>query len=312
MGSARWLRSELALARTHLDEALALYESRPHHASDILIGFDVGITSLAWQACVLWLLGYPDQASRCLREALRAAQDSGHAPTLALTRGIAGMAFSLFGRDAAAAWQQANALRQLNEVALAFGPLADSLAGRSATEESRNESAVQQMRQGMAAFEELGTRLGRAAQLLLLAQRYAQADQVGAGLAVLDEALTWMGQTGVRMLEAEAYRLRGDLLLAGRSSAQGAFDRASTATAEACYRHAIAVARGQEARWWELRATVSLCRLLKERNASQDTDSSEAHQMLAEIYDRFTEGFDTPDLREARDLLTEIGCAAFA
>jgi predicted ATPase len=72
------------------------------------------------------------------------------------------------------------------------------------------------------------------------------------------------------------------------------------------------VARQQGARWWELRATVSLCRLLKEWKSSQDTDSIEAHEMLAEIYCRFTEGFDTPDLQEARDLLTESGCVKLA
>jgi predicted ATPase len=72
-----------------------------------------------------------------------------------------------------------------------------------------------------------------------------------------------------------------------------------------CFRRAIAVARRQEARWWELRATVSLCRLLKERKAPQDTDCAEAFQTLAEIYGRFTEGFEMPDMREARALLAE-------
>ena len=66
------------------------------------------------------------------------------------------------------------------------------------------------------------------------------------------------------------------------------------------------MARQQEARWWELRATVSLCRLLMERNAPQDTDCAEALQTLAEIYGWFSEGFDTPDLREARALLAEV------
>ncbi len=162
------------------------------------------------------------------------------------------------------------------------------------------------MREGMTTFQALGTRLGRPAQFLLLAQRYAEAGQTEAGLATLDEALVWMERSGVCILEAENHRLRGDLLLAGRSSGQAAADPGVTAAAEACYRRAIAVARRQEARWWELRASVSLCRLLKERNAPQDADCAEAHQMLAEIYDWFTEGFDTPDLREARALLEEL------
>jgi tetratricopeptide (TPR) repeat protein len=305
VGSARWLRAELALARTHLDKALALYDRRSYHTSDILFGFDIGIISHAWQACVLSLLGHPDQASRCLQEALRAAEERDHAVTLALTRGIAGMVLSLMGRDPVAARQQVEALRGSSAVALIFGSLADSLAVRRPAEEGQNEADLQQMREGMATFQAQGTRLGRPAQLLLLAQGYAQAGKTEAGLAALDEALTWMDQTGVCMLEAEAHRLRGELLLADRFLGTETPDPAVGSAAEVCFRRAIAVARRQEARWWELRATVSLCRLLKERKAPQDTDCAEALQTLAEIYDWFTEGFDTLDLREARALLAE-------
>ena len=148
VGSAWWVRGELILAHSHLEKTLALYDHRLQPAIDALLGVSVWITSLTRRACVLWLLGYPDQAARCQEEALRAAQESGHAPTLALARGTAGMALSLFGRDAAAARQQVNALRGLNQVALVFGPLADSLTGRSATEESRNESSLQQIARG--------------------------------------------------------------------------------------------------------------------------------------------------------------------
>jgi len=138
--------------------------------------------------------------------------------------------------------------------------------------------------------------------LLLLAQGYTRAGKAEAAMASLDQALAWMGQTGICMLEAEAHRLRGELLLAGRSPATE-----TGAAAEACFRRAIAVARQQEARWWELRATVSLCRLFEEgKNGPQYVSWAEAHQMLAEVYGRFTEGFDTPDLREARDLLAEV------
>jgi predicted ATPase len=161
------------------------------------------------------------------------------------------------------------------------------------------------MRQGLATFELVGTPLGHAAQLLLLAQGYARAGKAEAALASLDEALAWMRQTGVCLLEAEAHRLRGELLLAGQCLEHAPSDPGIPEAAEACFRRAIAVARRQEARWWELRATVSLCRLLKERKAPQDTDCAEAFQTLAEIYGRFTEGFQMPDMREARALLAE-------
>ena len=305
MGSAQWLRAELTLARTHLEKALALHDRRPYHTSDILFGFDIGIICHAWQACVLWLLGHPDQASRCLQEALRAAHDRDHSITLALTRGIAGMVLSLMGRDPAAARQQVDALRGLSQAGLPFGPWADSLASRRPAKESQNEAGLQQMREGMATFQILGTRLGRPAQLLLLAHGYAQADEAEAGLPALDEALAWMDQSGVCMLEAEAHRLRGELLLAGRSPGMETADPAVGAAAEVCFRRAIAVARRQEARWWELRAAVSLSRLLKECDRPNNVSRAEARQALAAIYGWFTEGFETPDLQEARALLAE-------
>jgi hypothetical protein len=304
-GSARWLRGDLDAARRDLDEALALKVHCPHLTSDLPFGFDIGITSLARQACVLWLRGHPDQASRFLQEAVNAAQARGHPITLALTRGMAGMVLSVIGRDAVAARLQVDALRQLSAAGLFFEPWADSLAGRISAEENQTEESLQRMRQGLAAFQMVGTPLGRAAQLVLLAQGYARAGKVEAAMAALDQALAWMGQTGICMLEAETHRLRGELLLAGRSPGTETSDSAVGSAAEVCFRRAIAVARRQEARWWELRATVSLCRLLKERKAPQDTDCAEAFQTLAEIYGRFTEGFEMPDMREARALLAE-------
>ena len=305
MGSACWLRGELILARGHLDKALALCDRCPYQTSDTLFGFDVGIISLAWQSCVRWLLGHPDQASRSLQEAVNAAQERGHPITLALTRGTAGMILAVIGRDAAAARLQVDALRELSAAGLFFEPWADSLAGRSSAEQNQTEERLQQMRQGLAAFQMVGTPLGRAAQLVLLAQGYARAGKMDSGLASLDEALTWMRQSGVCMLEAEAHRLQGELLLAGQSLEPARADPAILAAAEACFRRAITVARQQGARWWELRATSSLCRLLKDRNAPQHTSRTEARQMLAEIYGWFSEGFDLPDLQEARVLLAE-------
>ena len=198
-----------------------------------------------------------------------------------------------------------DALRELSAAGLFFEPWADSLAGRSSAEENQTEESLQQMRQGLAAFQMVGTPLGRAAQLVLLAQGYARAGKVEAAMAALDEALTWMGQTGVCMIEAETHRLRGELLLAGWSPAMRASESAVGATAEVCFRRAIIVARRQQARWWELRATISLYRLLEERNGPQYASRTEARQMLAEVYGWFTEGFDMPDLQEARALLAE-------
>jgi len=105
-------------------------------------------------------------------------------------------------------------------------------------------------------------------------------------------------QTDERHWEAELYRLKGELLLMQGHDAEA---EASLHQAESCFQHAVEVARRQSAKSWELRATVSLCRLWQVQGRMD-----EARQMLAEVYGWFTEGFDTPDLQEAKALLEEL------
>jgi class 3 adenylate cyclase/tetratricopeptide (TPR) repeat protein len=126
-----------------------------------------------------------------------------------------------------------------------------------------------------------------------LAEGCLRAGYVEPGLEVVDESLAVARISGVTMYEAETSRLKGELLIAK--------DTKSTGPAEECYRKAIDVARGQDAKSWELRATVSLARLLA--NTGRRV---EAHAMLAEVYGWFTEGFDTADLKDAKTLLEEL------
>src|SRR5499427_8861055 len=103
---------------------------------------------------------------------------------------------------------------------------------------------------------------------------------------MLDESLAHIERTGEQVDEAEMLRLKGEMLLMRTPSA--------TIEAEKCFRGALEVARAQEAKWWELRTSVSLARLLR------DTDRrNEARTMLGEIYNWFTEGFELADLKEA-------------
>jgi predicted ATPase len=128
----------------------------------------------------------------------------------------------------------------------------------------------------------------------LLAEAYGADGHPDAGLHALAEALTVMDDTGVRSYAAELYRLKGALLLQ-----QVVPDAAQ---AEACFHQALDVARQQQARSWELRATTSLARLWQSQGKRQ-----EAYDVLAPVYGWFTEGFDTADLQEAQALLEELG-----
>jgi predicted ATPase len=165
--------------------------------------------------------------------------------------------------------------------------------GWSLVEEGQKEEGIAQLRQCLAALAEQKFRVWRPSLLGLLAEAYGKAGQVEDGLTILDEALELVHQTGERHDEANLYRLKGELLLT--------LPNAHQAEAEACFRHAIALARCQGAKSWELRAVLSLSRLYHQQGKEED-----ARPMLAEIYGWFTEGFDTVDLQEARALLQVV------
>jgi predicted ATPase len=148
------------------------------------------------------------------------------------------------------------------------------------------------MHQGLAAWRATGAEIARPSYLALLAEWYGNAGQGAAGLDVLAEARAAAQHRQERFYEAELYRLEGALLLAQSG------DR--VAEAATCFQQALTIARHQQARWWELRAAMSLARLWQ-----QQGKQTEAHELLAPIYGWFTEGFDTADLQEAKVLLDE-------
>jgi predicted ATPase len=153
------------------------------------------------------------------------------------------------------------------------------------------EEGMAQIRAGMAALNSIGVRCNLTGALRALADAQIRAGRPEEARATLADVLALVAETDERIWEAELHRLQGELLLT-----QG-----DEAGAEASLQRAIQVARRQQARSWELRATMSLGRLWRDQGKT-----GEARQRLAEIYGWFTEGFDTPDLVEARTLLAEL------
>jgi predicted ATPase len=149
------------------------------------------------------------------------------------------------------------------------------------------------MRQGVTDVRATGTRVSLPQYLPVLAEASGTLGQVDAGVSMVTEALEVAEQTGVRWYEAETYRIKGTVLLH-----QAVPDAAQ---AEACFQQALAIARHQEAKAWELRAATSLAHLWQSQDKRQD-----AYDLLAPVYNWFTEGFDTADLQEARELLAAL------
>ena len=163
--------------------------------------------------------------------------------------------------------------------------------GWARAEQGRIENGIAQMRSGLAGLRSLAAELARPLALSALAAACGKLSQSDDALALVDEALATAEKTGERHWDTEIYRLKGELLLKSKRSPE----------AETCFRHAIDIARRQSAKSLELRAVMSLSRLLRKQDKKV-----EARQMLADIYGWFTEGFDTPDLKEAKALLEEL------
>jgi predicted ATPase len=185
------------------------------------------------------------------------------------------------------------------------------LLGWALAEEGRIEDGLAQIHEGIAGYRATGAELETPYWLSLLAQAQGRAGQPEEALRTLTEAMHGVQQHGVRICEAELHRLRGELLLqqadpmdhqrASGPPASAAIDAPVTTESEACFRDAIEIARRQQAKSLELRAVMSLSRLLERQGRRE-----EACQMLAQVYGWFTEGFDTADLKDARALLDQL------
>jgi predicted ATPase len=284
----------LTLCRTYVEQGLALYDARQHHALAFRYGIDLGVFFLSEAARTLWLLGFPEQASTSIREALTLARTLAHPFSLAFALHWA-TTIHQWRREAPAAQEQAEASMAFSrEQGFALWvPGGTVLRGWALTEQGQIEEGITQMRQGMTAWQATGAEVDRPYYLVLLAEGYGKAAQAEAGLHVLAEALTVVDAIEERYYEAELYRLQGVLLLACSTE--------HDTEAETCFRHALDIARRQQAKSWELRAAMSLAQLWQ-----QQGKRDAARQLLAPIYGWFTEGFDTTDLQEAKVLLDEL------
>jgi predicted ATPase len=173
------------------------------------------------------------------------------------------------------------------------------LRGWLLVRQGQGDAGMAQLQQGITAYRATGAEVARASHLLYLAEASGAMGQPEAGLEALAEAQTLVDKTGDRWREAEGYRLRGELLLqSGVQEPQSTHRNPHAEEAEACLWQALRVARCQEAKSLELRATMSLSRLWHCQGKL-----AEARQLLAEVYGWFTEGFATTDLQEARTWL---------
>jgi predicted ATPase len=330
VGETLFFLGEFSTARRHLEQGIACYTPKQHHSQAFFYGVaDPGVFCLTEGAHILWLLGYPDQARQRSQEALTLARELSHPMSVAFAL-MHGAWIHVFLREEQAVHERAEMLIQLCTDQgfpnlLAHGAIEQ---GWALAKRREREKGVAQIRQGLAALQALDVEIGRPTYLAWLAEACQREGRVEEGLRTLDEALEEVGRTEERWYEAELYRLKGELTLQKFQVSSSKFQVPPNPQAEvereaeACFLKAIEVARQQQAKSWELRATMSLVRLRQQQAVEQGARSkeqgarttqhetraklAEARRMLSEIYHWFAEGFDTKDLQEAKALLESL------
>jgi predicted ATPase len=293
-GLTRFSLGEFVAARDHLEQARRYYDPVEYGTDAFVYGEDPGVVCLTYYAFTLWLLGYQTQARQYSEEALALARKLDHPFTLAFALNLnAGL--SELCRETAILLARAEELIALaEEQGFPFWRDCGLIQKGSAMIELGNIAAgVALVDQGVEKLQAAGAEIGKTGGMAQRAFVYGKMGLVEEGLKMIAEARALVERGGERQDAAENLRIKGELLLRAVPDEQ---------QAEAFFQQALGLARRQQAKSWELRAAISLARLLRKQSKRV-----EARALLAEIYNWFTEGFETADLREAKALLEELG-----
>ena len=294
MASTLALMGDLVEARAHYDEALALYRPAEHRRLMTRFGQDLRVTCLAFRSMALWLLGYPQAALKDADCALMEARQIEHAATLMFTLNFPILVNTYCGNYHSANEHLKELVALAEEKGATFRKAEGVLRrGYILTLTGKATKAVEIVTSGIDLWRSAGSTIFTPEQEFMLAIAHADSGQFDDAWRCIGKAMTAMQATKERWCEAEAHRVAGEIALKS--------PQRDVAKAQAYFEHSLSLARAQRAKSWELRAAMSLARLLSDQGKRQT-----ARDLLAPIYDWFTEGFDTGDLRKAKALLGEL------
>jgi predicted ATPase len=283
---------QFATARSHLDEALALYDPISHRSLVDEAEAHPHVQSQAFCGIVLFCLGYPDRASARSNGAIAEARRLDHPPSLASSLAAATRLLSVGGDDAALDERVCEFLAVTTEHGFPYWrPAGTIFRGWVMVKNGDVADGESLLHGGSTTYRATGAQAWVPYHIALLARACEIAGEIEEAVTQLDDAFQILKKTGERWFEAELYRQKGRLLLR-----QGAAE-----PVEKLYRKALSIAQEQEAKLWELRAAASLARLWRDQGRR-----AAARVLLAPVYSRFTEGFATPDLKAAKTLLDEL------
>jgi predicted ATPase len=279
-------------ARAHYDQALALYDSVKHRHLATLFGQDVRVAILSYRPLALWMLGHAEAAFADTDHALKDAREIGQTATLMYA--LSNTSYThILCRNYAAAAAQCDELVTLVKSTVPFKAQTMLVRGLILALTGKATDAVQTITAGITAWRSAGATLWIPLYLSCLATAHAQLGQIDDAWRCIHEAMNSVETTKERWWEAEVHRIAGEIALKSPEP--------DVAKAEVYFERALAVARKQQAKSWELRAAMSMARLWRDQGRRD-----EARKLLAPVYGWFTEGFDTRDLKEAKVLLDEL------
>ena len=292
LGDTLYWLGEFTRSQEHLEQGIALYRFEEHYGlAHQHAGYDPGVACRSFSAYALWYLGYPDRAVRRTEEAIALARKLSQTFSTILALEFGATVHQLRGEaplaKACAETVIALSREQANVFLLGCGMVEQ---GWAIGQEGQVDEGVVLILRGMDVCRSSGSVLEFPHPWASLAETYRQGGRIDEALQAVAEGLKQAQATSARFNEAELYRLKGELLLAGAGP--------GAESAEGCFRQAVEIAQRQSAKSLELRAVVGLSRLLQRQGRRE-----EARRLLSEVYAWFTEGFDTADLKDARALL---------
>jgi class 3 adenylate cyclase/predicted ATPase len=294
MGMSLLNTGDIAEGRPHLDQALALYDPAEHRPLAARFGQDVAVAILSFRSTALWLLGHPEAALADTDRALKHAREIGQAATLmyALTATLITLVHC--GNYATATMQFEELVALTDEKGSSFWKaLGTMMQGCVLAMTGKASDAIHVITSGATALRSTGSTMWLPLCLSYLARAHAELGQFSDAWRCMGEATTAMETTKEKWFEAEVNRIAGEIALKP--------PEADAARAKKYFECALAVARKQQAKSWELRAAMSMARLWRDQGQPQ-----QARQLLAPVYGWFTEGLDTLDLKQAKTLLDEL------
>jgi predicted ATPase len=284
------LTGDLVDGKEHYDRALAIYDPAEHRPLTTRSGRDIGVTLLSFRSSCVWQLGYPAASRNDAERAVKNAREMGHATTLMYALSRAATSHTFCGNYAAAHAQVDELIALADEKGKALGTL---VRGRLFALTGRASDAVRAITSGIASLRSTGATLYEPWNLWHLAAAYAELGQPDDARRCIDDAIDKVERSKEKWCEAELHRIAGEIALKSLAP--------DPEKAEAYFERALAVARQQQTKSWELRAAMSMARLWCDQGKRD-----EARDLIAPVYGWFTEGFDTLDLKEAKALLDEL------